>query len=55
MYMVEWLDDDGNIRTVKGFKTSEEVFKWIKMRDFDPVFECPQWYFMMENNSTNLK
>lgn len=45
MYRVEWLDANGNIKIVKGFKTCEEAFKWIKMRDFDPVFECPMVFY----------
>lgn len=45
MYRVECLDANGNIKIVKGFKTSEEAFKWIKMRDFDPVFECPMVFY----------
>lgn len=34
MYRVEWLDFDGEIKTVRGFKTSEEAHEWIKKRHF---------------------
>ena len=41
MYRVESLDIDGEIRIVRGFKTSEEAHDWIKTHDFDLDFECP--------------
>lgn len=44
MYRVEWLDVDGEIRTVRGFKTSEEAYDWIKIHDFDLDFEYPMMF-----------
>ena len=41
MYRIEWLDIDGEIKVVRGFKTSEEAYDWIKTHDFDLDFECP--------------
>lgn len=35
MYRVEWLDFDGEIKTVRGFKTSEEAHEWIRTHRFD--------------------
>lgn len=30
MYRVEWLDFDGETKTARGFKTSEEAHEWIR-------------------------
>lgn len=35
MYRVEWLDFDGETKTARGFKTSEEAHEWIKTHHFD--------------------
>lgn len=35
MYRVEWLDFDGETKTVRGFKTSEEAHEWIRTHCFD--------------------
>ena len=35
MYRVEWLDFDGETKTVRGFKTSEEAHEWIRTNCFD--------------------
>lgn len=41
MYRVEWLDIDGEIKVMRGFKTSEEAHEWIGKHNFDPDFEVP--------------
>lgn len=41
IYKVEWLDDNGEIRVKRNFKTSEEVHEWIRNNNFDLNFEMP--------------
>lgn len=41
MYKVEWLDDDGEIRVKRNFKTTEEAYEWIRNNNFDLDFEMP--------------
>jgi hypothetical protein len=45
MYRVEWLDIDGEIKSVKGFKTSEEAHEWIRTHHFDLDFEYPMVFY----------
>lgn len=45
MYRVEWLDIDGEIKSVKGFKTSEEAHEWIRTHHFDLDFEMPMVFY----------
>lgn len=45
VYRVEWLDMDGEIKSVKGFKTSEEAHEWIKTHYFDLDFEQPMVFY----------
>lgn len=41
MYRVEWLDMDGEIMIVRGFKTSGKAHEWIRTHCFDLDFEHP--------------
>lgn len=41
MCRVEWMDIDGEIKVVRGFKTSEDAHEWIRTHHFDIDFECP--------------
>lgn len=45
MYRVEWMDDDGEIRVKRGFKTSEEAHEWIRTHHFDMDFEMPTVFY----------
>ena len=35
IYRVDWLDFDGEIKIVRGFKTSEKAHEWIRTHHFD--------------------
>lgn len=45
MYKVEWLDDDAEIRTKRGFKTPGEAHKWIAEHNFDIEMEQPLVFY----------
>lgn len=45
MYRVEWLDDNGDIRIKRGFKTSERAHEWIRTHNFDVDFEVPMVFY----------
>lgn len=51
MYRVEWLDFDGEIKTVRGFKTSEETHEWIRTHRFDDS-EFPMVFYDGETRNT---
>lgn len=45
MYRVEWMNIDGEIKVVRGFKTSEHAHEWIRTHHFDIDFECPMVFY----------
>lgn len=45
MYRVEWLDIDGEIKVMRGFKTSEDAHEWIDTRHFDTDFDVPMIFY----------
>lgn len=45
MYRVEWIDDNGDIRIARGFKTSEEAHDWIRAHNFNIDFDCPMVFY----------
>ena len=56
MYRVEWLDFDGEIKVMRGFKTSEEAHEWIRTYKFDMDFEMPMvFYDDLANKETFVK
>ena len=56
MYRVEWLDFDGEIKVVKGFKTSEEAHEWIRTHEFDMDSEMPMvFHDDLANKETFVK
>ena len=56
MYRVEWLDFDGEIKIMRGFKTSEEAHEWIRTHNFDMDFEIPMvFYGDLANKETFVK
>lgn len=44
MFRVEWLDDDGDTKIKRGFKTSEEAHEWIKKHNFKK-FSFPMVFY----------
>lgn len=50
MYRVEWIDIDGEIKVMRGFKTSKEAHEWIRTHHFDMDFEMPMVFYDSENN-----
>ena len=56
MYRVEWLDFDGEIKIMRGFKTSEEAHEWIRTHKFDMDLEMPMvFYDDLANKETFVK
>ena len=53
MYRVEWLDMDGEIKIVRGFKTSGKAHEWIRTHCFDLDFEHPMVLYD-ENNEMSF-
>ena len=48
MYRVEWIDSEGDIRTIKGFKTNVEAREYInQMSKYFDKFAYPEVFRIM--------
>ena len=46
MYRVEWIDSEGDIRTIKGFKTNVEAGEYInQMSKYFDKFAYPEVFW----------
>lgn len=53
MYRVEWIDSEGDIRTIKGFKTNVEAREYInQMSKYFDKFAYPEVFWDNEQRRT---